>query len=691
MDIDDWGQIPLTDEVFDFTPETDHSRGYILGPRDCGKNFRLFLEASPTYVDPMSSLLGGYYTILNNHLTQWDPERYWHHLVEGHRKYKLVHGIEYNQHFLPDIDIGLTLGFEGLLKKIKKYRKINLKEEQQAYYDGLTDFVNGIQHWIANHIATAKKMAEKEKNTVLRKNLKEMIDINTRILSKPPDTFRAALQWLAWYQMAKRVYIGGGSLGRIDQSLYPYYKREHAAGVLNEEEAIFHLACFLIKDSAYIQVGGVDENGKDVTNDVSFMVLEAARRIKIPCNICVVVHEDMDKRLMRKAVELLVKGKMGTPRFSGLKSQVNGFQKNGFTRKQGYMRVQAGCHWFCLPGTEYGYCDLIKINLAKVLEVAFYEMMSNGGKRPSVQRLWKLYLRHLGKAVDIIAQGIDFHFKYHHRFYPELALSILCHGPVEKGVDASHGGVDYMNFGVDGAALATVADSFAAMEVRIEQENKVSWNELLAAMVANWYKYSKVHSLMQSVPAYGRGNTRGDYWADRISKAFTRIVRNKPTPMGLKMTPGFFSWASTLLMGKETGATPDGRASGDPISFGANPNPGRLRGGSLVPTTMSSAIARIQPGYGNPAPFQFDIDPGLFNTEESISKFEALIRAHFEIGGTLINANILDKEQILDAYHHPEKYPELIVRVTGFSAYFSSLSDEFRKLVYDRILSLSEQ
>ena len=157
------------------------------------------------------------------------------------------------------------------------------------------------------------------------------------------------------------------------------------------------------------------------------------------------------------------------------------------------------------------------------------------------------------------------------------------------------------------------------------------------------------------------------------------------------MVPGLFSWASTIPMGKTTGATPNGRHSGAPISFGANPDSGFRKGGPVTPTSMSNAIAAAQPGYGNAAPMQLDVDPGLVASDSGIRNIEAVIRGHFELGGTLVNANVLDKDMIRDACEHPEKHPDLVVRVTGFSAYFASLSPEFRGLVRDRIVNMTAE
>jgi formate C-acetyltransferase len=685
-DVDDWGQIPLGDLPFAFSPESDRPDGKVLGPRACGANFRRFLAACPTYVDPNSSLLGGYYLTFNEHVTGWDPAHYWTHLAPDIRKYGIIHGIDGTQHFLPDVTIGLELGWGGLLAKTEHFRAKN--PARADYYDGLAEFVRGVQDWIARHVEAARAMAADEGDPLLRDNLATMADLNERLVGEPPTTFVEACQWLAWYQMAKRAYIGGGSLGRLDVALLPYYARDRAAGRLTDAEAVFHLACLLVKDSHYIQLGGMDADGRDETNPLSFLFLEAAHVLGIPANLAVMVHEHMDARLLRRAVELLLHDRLGIPRFAGQDAVIAGMVHRGFPLEDARRRVQGGCHWFCIPGREYGLNDVIKINLAKVFEVALDELLAAGRARPSVRRLWRRFHTHLRCAVDVVAAGIDHHMAHQAEFYPELALSLLSHGPIEQGVDASAGSLQYTNIGVDAAGLATVADAFAGIEQRIEVEGSLTWDELCAAAHDNWWRDGKARLSLSAVPGFGRGGTRGDAWAERVVRAFSARIVCAPTPNGWQMSPGLFSWASTIPMGRQVGATPDGRGAGEPISFGANPNPGRLHGGPLAPTALATAVARVQPGYGNPAPLQLDVDPGPVIDDEAVDKFATLIRTHFALGGTLINANILDRETMLDACRRPEAYPDLVVRVTGFSAYFASLSDDFRRLVYERVVEM---
>jgi formate C-acetyltransferase len=382
----------------------------------------------------------------------------------------------------------------------------------------------------------------------------------------------------------------------------------------------------------------------------------------------------------------MFKDKTGFPKFLGDKGLVEGFVKNGYSTKLARQRIYSGCHWFAVPGREYTLNDCVKINFASVFEVAFWDMMNDNHGRPSVNELWHRFERHLRRAVEVTKEGLDFHMKHMYQVFPELVLDLLCYDTIEKGLDASKGGVEYYNLCIDGSGLATVADSFAAVEQRVEKEGRLTW-QLLAEHLKNDFKNAEnVRLMLNNVPRYGRGGTRADEWAVRTVQAFTRFVKEKPTPAGFNVIPGLFSWASMISMGQTVGATPNGRHAFAPISHGANPDPGFLRGGS-APTAMAVAIASVQCGYGNTAPLQLDMDPGLSRGEEGIEKVEALIRGHFKMGGTMINMNVIDRKQILEAHQDPSKYPNLIVRVTGFSAYFASLSKNLRQLVVDRILA----
>jgi len=545
----------------------------------------------------------------------------------------------------------------------------------------------GVQSWIRRTLGEIRRLEGLEGDPALRENLRQMGEANAWLLEKPPRTFREACQWIAWFNMASRTYNRDGAGGQIDELLRPYYERDRAAGILDDETAIWILACLLLNDPHYYQLGGPGPDGRDLTSAVSFLVLEAAHRLRSTCNLTIRVHEGLDPDLFRRSVRHLFEDRMGWPRYSGDKGLVEGFMRNGYPAELARQRIATGCHWMAIPGREYTMNDCVKINVAKVFEVAFREMMEDPGTAPGLEELWRRFGDHLRRAVLCTARGIDFHLDHQKHNQPELMLNLLCHGPLEKGRDASDGGVEFYNICCDGSALATVADSFAAIEQRIVRERVLGWGELHAHLRSNFSGIAgeRVRRMLRSSERYGQGRSLGDAWAVKVSRLFTSLVKERPTPGGRNMIPGGFSWSATIAMGKVVGATPNGRRAGEPISHGANPDPGFRP--DAAPTAMSLAVASIQPGYGNTAPLQMELDPGIADTEEGVEAVGNLIRTHFKLGGTLFNINIVDADRILEAHRDPSRHPDLVVRVTGFTAYFANLSPEFRQLVVDRIIA----
>ena len=670
-----------------YRPQSNHSSGGFFGARAAGENFRRLLEMHHPYIDANSSLAGAYYT---NFMTyrdpHWNPDLDYSHLKPDQEKYQLDHGIGAVQHLCQDTSIGLELGWGGLWDKIQHFKSINLDDEAREFYAGLEQVIHGFQTWVRNHAEAAAQMAETETNFQRKQNLREIAKINLKLVTHPPETFREALQWMLWFQMGARMYNSSGSLGRIDLILWPYYEKDKQQGILSDEEAVYHLASFFVRDSCYVQLGGPQTaDGADTTNALSYLVLDTMHQLKIPANIGVAVGEKVAPALLKRGVELIFEDQLGIPKFLGVDNTARGFTKMGFDPDLGRQRIYAGCHWVALPGREYSINDCIKINLAKVFEVAFDDVTAHDST-PDVAKLWAKFESHLKKNVAVLADSLDFHTRNMWRVFPELVVDLLSHGPIEKGRDASHGGVDFVNFGADATALATVADSFAAVELRVDREKRLTWMELADLLKNDWAgpDGERARRMMQTIPRYGGGGTRADEYADKIATLFTKLISEKPTPDGHTMIPGLFSWAAHVAMGQVVGATPNGRYAHAQLSHGPNPDPGFAKDGA--PTALATSVARVQPGMGNTAPLQIELDYGFSNTPEDVAKVMQLIRTHFDLGGTQINMNVVDKKKLLEAHADPSRHPDLVVRVTGFSAYFSSLSPEFRQMVVDRVV-----
>ena len=686
-DNDDHGFI-LPPADFTYETKSNHPSGGYFGAAACGANFRRMLEAHPVYVDPMASLAGGWMCyFMKGREPHWNPDLTYTELHEDQKRYGIIHGIGGAQHFAPDLGLGLSLGFGGMLAKIRYYRVDNEGKPgiDTGIYEGLEDVILGTQNWMSRTVTQTRELAAREENPVLRQNLLEMAEMNEWLIAGAPRTFRDACQWIVWYQMLARMYNGSGALDQLDERLLPFYQRDVAAGKLTDDEAIFHLACLLVNDTQYSQLGGPGVDGKDMTSRVSYLILEAAHRLKTPSNIAVRVWDGLDPDFFHLAVKYLVEDKVGAPLFMGDKGLVEGFVRNGYSVDLARQRVKVGCHWCAVPGREYALNDVVKINFASVFQVALREMMADTSVQPSTPELWNRFLKHLGRGIATIAKGLEFHLDHMWEVYPELVLDLTCHGTIEKGKDASHGGLEFYNMCIDATALATVADSFAALEQRVEKEGRLTWQQMMKHLDNDYAGAEDVRLMLKTIPRYGSGGSRADEWAVKISKTFAEMVKAEEKNHWFKLLPGLFSWANTIGMGKIVGATPNGRHAQTPISHGANPDPGFT--GAGAPTAMAVAIAAVQPGYGNTAPLQLELDPGLERDEDGLAAVEGLIRGHVALGGTQMNLNILNREAILEAHKDPSKYPDLVVRVTGFSAYFASLSKEFRQLVVDRLIS----
>lgn len=688
-DEDDYGLIEQ--DEFHYKLKPNHENGSIYGYKAWTDNFCSILKEHPLYCDPLDAFVGKSFLFLERLRPadkKWNPDYPYDDLQKLFDKYNIISGIDNCHHFTPDLQIGFELGWGGILKKLKEQKKLHDKTHYE-FYDSEIAVVESIIGFLKRISGELENLAELENNIELKENLKEMAKINYKVADNPPETFREAIQWMCWFSMLSRTYNRGSAGGQLDEMLKPYYENDIKNGKLTDDEAVFYLACLFLQDSRYYQLGGPDINGEDMTSKISYLCLKAADKINIACNLTIRVHDKLDREFFRKSVAYLFKNKQGWPRYSSDSALAAGFMKCGYSLELARKRVAAGCHWMCIPGMEYTMNDTVKINMAKVFEVAYYEMMETE-ENPSAEKLFDIYKKHLKVAVDATGNGIMHHLKYQTKSQPELILNLFQHGLIEKGVNITDGGANYYNMCVDGSGIAVVADSFAACQQRIDIEKKLSYASLTAHMKNNFEDDDGeyIRQLMLHSERYCGGDTLGDKWAERVSKLFTELVRDLNNQhKGINFIPGFFSWSNTIALGKTVSATPNGRKANMPINHGANPNSVFRRDGAV--SAMCNSIGRIQPGYGNCAPVQLELDPGIADDDEGIDKMVSMIETIMNTGNTLLNINIIDAKKILEADKDPFKYPDLVVRVTGFTAFFAMLSPEFRKLVVDRVTAVN--
>lgn len=705
-DLDDFGTVPISD-TYEVEPWYNSSNGSFYGFDGMSENFCRVINAHDPYVDPMEMLCGRWRDMLVNYRgdvhympdwlkkrpkimelmnsatdqwsKRWDEQHFpYDHLKPLQEKYNIQTGIDGDAHFACDYSIGFELGFGGLLEKIRKYREIN--PDKKDFYDAEEKVLLAIIDFVQRHIDKIKEMIPNEERPEIKANLEKMLETCEAVKYDAPKTFQQVCQWTAFFNCASRIYTRDGAGFQLDGLLYPYYENDVKNGILDDETAKFLIANLLLVDPHYYQISGVDENDKDMTNHLSYLILEAADSIDISCNLTVRVHENCDREFLKKAVYYLLENKNGWPRFCNDKALAEGYMKNGIDKKTARERIAVGCNWMCVPGKEFPMNDTVKINIAKVFDVAMEEMKAEENK--STERLFEIFQKHLVIAIDVTAQGVNHHLDHQWQVTPELVMNLLMHNSIEKGEDISKCAEIY-TIGVDGAGLAVVADSFGALQTRVEEEKVLSWDEIYEAL-DNDFADERVRAIMQSVPKYCHGGTVSDEWAKKLTEVWVKHVKAQEFSNGRQFVPGWFSWARTIEYGSKVGATPNGRRKGEPISHGANPNTHFRTDGA--PTAQSNGIASVQCGYGNTAPLQIEFDPHVAADEKGVDVVLQIIEGHFAQGGTLININVLDTEKLMEAHKNPDLHPDLVVRVTGFTAYFASLTPEFRQLVVDRFL-----
>ncbi|NLI22450.1 MAG: formate acetyltransferase [Clostridiales bacterium] len=674
-------------ENYAWKPVGDTPNGDFHGYRGWSENYRDMVASFPPVVVPQSAMAGNFHRILQKFRKlrwhqSWDLSPY-QALID---RYGIDHGLGQMHHFCGDMRIALALGWGGLREKVERYAALNRQtEEQREFYRAELLFLDTCIGWIDRTIACIREKAAAETDPLLKDNLENMLRANEAVRLSPPATLREACQTISWYNIFGRSFNREGAGGQLDEVLRPYYERDTALGLIDDEDAVFYIGGLLMSDTKYYQLGGPDESGRDMVSRVSWLILEAADRLNVAANLTVRVHDGLPEDFFRRCVALLFKHKNGWPRFSGDQSLVDGFVRRGFTPELARRRIAVGCNWMAIPGVEYPLNDSIKVNMAKVFEVALREMFASGER--SVARLHGLYRRHLSIVLQVIADTTDMHLRLNHENNPELFLNLMSVGPVETGRDASDHSMQYYNIGVDGSGVAVAADSFAALETCVENDRTLTWAQVEEALASDFEgtQGCYVQAVLKAAPKFGQWNSLGERWVRTLCGEFADLVIRQRAKEGEIFIPGMFSWSKTILFGKLVGATPDGRKAGSQINHGANPMPGSVPNGAM--TTLSEAILAAQCGMGNTSPFQMELDPGITADEGGVEKVIALLRTHLQRGGTLINVNIVDADTIRAAHRQPELYPDLVVRVTGFTAYFITLSPEFRQLVVDRIVS----
>jgi formate C-acetyltransferase len=588
-------------------------------------------------------------------------------------------------------DWGMVLS-QGLLgrKQAALNARAQYHEDPQAveFLDCAIETIDAVLALAARYAAAARQAGRADVAGILE-----------HVPANPPRTFHDALQALRLMQAV--VWLTGHyhvGLGRLDQYLWPYLEADLAAGRLNIERAEDLLAEFFIslnKDSDLypgvqqgdngqtITLGGVDQDGKPVDNELTRMALRVSRDLAMidpKVNLRISATTDLD--LLCLATELTRKG-LGFPQYSNDDVVIPGLVAHGYRLEDARNYAVAACWEFLIPGRGMEVVNIGAVSLPAAVDAGIRAGLAAGedfaALFPRIQANIRAQVTNLAQAYERLLLP------------PAPYYSVLMTDCLERGRDLSQGNT-YNNFGIHGAGSANAADALAAVKQFVFDERSVRPAELLAALDADFAGQEALRcKLAEEGPKTGNNDERADALLVRLFNAFADACEQYGrTQRGGILRPGtgsamYYIWLAQGHAGMRepvVGATAEGRHRGTPLSANLAPALGVQ---SYGPISVLQSFAKLDyRRICNGGPITLEFSDTVFRDEESIRKVAMLVRTFARVGCQQLQLNSLNVETLLDARAHPERHKNLIVRVWGWSGYFCELSREYQDHIIAR-------
>ncbi len=623
-------------------------------------------------------------------------------------------------HLIPDYPSVLRKGLEGIASELHQLKNRVKDEAHRDFLDSLIICCVAAKQLALRYAEEAERLAEEEKDRLRAEELMTIARICRKVPWEPADTFHEALQSL-WFThmlvMVAESYPGPGlSPGRIDQYLFSYYQKDLDEGRLTRDQAKELLECYWIKHNyAYdfqgrignnqginssfgqlITLGGIGPDGEDASNDLTWLILEVIEEMNLlepKPNIR--LHRKTPDRLLRRVAEMIAKAQ-GSPFLLNFdENSIEGLKWQGLPEERLWDYAPVGCLENTLQGDDRSGTVDLNINLAKSVEMVFtrgrdMETGKRIGPRTKDPRKFRTYEEfqeafeaQLKALVDRSIAVSNESDALRARFEPTPYLSAIVGGCAESGRDITQGGARHNYITAEGVALATAADSLAAVKKLVFEEGKIKMGELVDALYSNFEGYEPLRqTLVNKAPKYGNDDDYADEIARYISRAWTLMVTDRVSPAtGRKYRGGYLSWNYWIAYAPLTSATPDGRRRGDPLSNGVGPVDGADHKG---PTAVALSVGKLDLKTApNGDSHTISFSPSLLRDGEHIEKLMAFLRGYGEKGGTALQINVINPATLKAAQSDPDKYRNLLVRVTGYNAYFVMLG----KAMQDEIIA----
>ncbi len=628
-------------------------------------------------------------------------------------------------HQMANYEKVLHKGLKGIREEVEwylaqldqPYQHFGLQEKRD-FYKAVLIALDAAMAYARRYADLAREMAAKEADPKLKQELGHIAEVCQWVPANPARDWWEALQsvWMIHVLIHCDVYNLANSLGRFDQYMYPFYKKSVIdEKTMSRDEALELLECFWIKFNEWaillsydvasyqpgqglsqtITIGGQTHDGRDACNEVTMLCLEAEEQLARPQpEFAMRIWEGTPDSYLKKATELIRLG-WGKPKFIGDRKAIQMTAKAYPDRTIEDWRqcVMMGCSELCLPHITMQHSWEGVCILPKILELAL-----NNGKcalcgrqigpltgdprnfesmaavRRALQEQVFYWMKHMARGIKLVKE------EQAERMMAPFCSS-LSEGPLQKGLDLARGGAWYTTYGVYLAGLADTADSLAVIDKLIYNDKKITWDQMLEAIKANWEGHENLRQLcINGVPKYGNDNDFADSWASWVMDTWYDNVDWINTQKdllpyygGLYIGAGIIG-QNNVTFGPWPGALPNGRIYPRPLADCISPSPGVDKNG---PTAVVKSVSKLPTHrFAMGGPLNLRLSRQLLATDRDLDNFVSFLRAIEELGIYHTQFNVISSELLRKAMKEPENYRDLLVRVASYCAYFCELTEE---------------
>lgn len=589
--------------------------------------------------------------------------------------------------------------------------------DKQEQLQAMTIAADALIVFSRRNVEKLKTLAKEEKDAGRKAELLHMADICKRVPVQTPRTFWEALQYY-WF-----VHVGvitelnpwdSFNPGRLDQHLYPFYKKEIEAGTLTKESARELLRAFWIKfnnhpappktgvtlqesntyvDFALINLGGLKKDNTDAVNELTFLILDVIEEMRLlqPGSMVQLSKKNPD-RFINRALKIVKTG-FGQPSIFNADAIVQELVRQGKTVEDAREGGASGCVEAGAFGRE-AYFLTGYFNLPKILEIMLHNGMDpRTGKQigpvtgnptgfETFTQLFGAFKKQLQYFIDIKIKGNNIIERINAKYMPVPFLSLFIDDCVTNGKDYNAGGARYNTSYIQGVGLGTITDSLAALKYHVYDNRTIAMADLLNTLKTDFQDNEDFRKqLVNNTPKYGNDADYADDIMKEIFESYYEAINGRPNTRGGAYRVNLLPTTCHIYFGSMIDALPDGRRAGRPLSEGISPVQGADRNG---PTAVAKSAAKIDHIRTGGTLLNQKFLPQVLEDDQGITKLAHLIRAYFKMDGHHMQFNVVNSKELRRAQDNPDDYRHLIVRVAGYSDYFVDLTPQLQNEIIER-------